>query len=306
VRAGFHGSQPSLTRLDRQGNPFPEIDFHQLYANIVTNWLGGDAAAVIGRQFGDLGVLAHPGAGPPSGPVAASGSRRAGVVGLRAQVARLYLAYFLRDPDDDGFDYWTGLALAGRSLAAISAEFAASPEFARRYGALPNARFVELVYTNVLDRAPDPDGRSHWISVLDRGVSRGEVMIGFSESPEFVTTTGARVRRIERNGPIGRLYRAYFLRSPDDQGLDYWLNTGLPAAAVSDQFAASTEFRRRYGAVPDDRFVDLVYANVLDRRPDGAGRRYWLDELGRGRSRGSVMLALSGSPEFVKKVARSS
>lgn len=106
-----------------------------------------------------------------------------------ASVRRLYLAYFLREPDRSGLSYWTGLFTGGRSLAVISEEFARSSEFVNRYGDLSNAAFVDLIYTNLFGRKADPGGRSYWAGVLDRGRTRGAVMIGFSESAEFVRLT---------------------------------------------------------------------------------------------------------------------
>lgn len=105
-------------------------------------------------------------------------------------VFRLYRAYFLRDPDPSGLDYWASLYANGRSLASISQHFSESSEFQRRYGDLTNAEFVDLIYRNLFDRQADSSGRSYWTSVLDRGRSRGAVMIGFSESPEFKRITG--------------------------------------------------------------------------------------------------------------------
>jgi hypothetical protein len=127
-------------------------------------------------------------------------------------------------------------------------------------------------------------------------------MIGFSESAEFKNKTAGDVRTIERNGPIGRLYMAYFLRRPDEEGLDYWINTGLPTTAVSEQFADSSEFRNRYGALSNAAFVDLTYRNVLDRAPDQGGLDHWVGVLNRGVSRGVVMQGFSDSPEFIQRV----
>ena len=58
------------------------------------------------------------------------------------------------------------------------------------YGALDDGQFVDQIYANVLERAPDPGGKAHWTGVLGTGVSRGEVMVGFSESPEFIDKVG--------------------------------------------------------------------------------------------------------------------
>jgi hypothetical protein len=127
-------------------------------------------------------------------------------------------------------------------------------------------------------------------------------MVQFSESNEFKNRTAPDVSTIEKVGPIGRLYWAYFLRAPDQAGLDHWLNTGLPQSAVSDQFAGSTEFQNRYGALDNRAFVALTYRNVLGRDPDPSGLDYWVGALNRGTSRGRMMLAFANSGEFVRRV----
>ncbi len=99
-------------------------------------------------------------------------------------VARLYQAFFLRRPDIDGFAYWTGRRRSGASLSAIADSFARSPEFAKRYGSLSNAQFMDRIYRNVLGRAPDARGRAFWTGELEKGRSRGAVMVQFSNSPE--------------------------------------------------------------------------------------------------------------------------
>lgn len=299
VNGGFWGQRSSLTQLDRHGNLVPEVDYRQVYGNVLGTWLGADQAQILGRDWGDLGFLQAPGGGggQSGGPTTVTA-----IAALRAEVARLYLAYFLRWPDEAGFDYWVGVRRSGRSLAEISTEFAMSAEFAQRYGSLSNREFVGLVYRNVLGREPDAEGWDHWTGALDRGASRGLIMLGFSESVEFRNRTTADVEAIEATGPVGRLYRAYFLRAPDTGGLNYWINTGLPVAAVSEQFAASTEFRNRYGALDDRGFITTTYRNVLGRDPDAGGLAHWLDVLGRGTSRGAVMLGFSNSPEFVRRV----
>ena len=103
-------------------------------------------------------------------------------------VARLYLAYFLRAPDPGGLTYWIGQKRDGKSEYAISDYFASSSEFKATYGSLSNAAFVTLVYENVLDRAPDPGGDAYWVGQLDSATkTRGQVMVGFSESSEYKT-----------------------------------------------------------------------------------------------------------------------
>jgi hypothetical protein len=75
-----------------------------------------------------------------------------------APIVRLYFAYFLRIPDYEGLMYWVDACSSGASLWAISDSFAGSEEFGQRYGTLSNEAFVELIYQNILGRAPDSGG----------------------------------------------------------------------------------------------------------------------------------------------------
>lgn len=222
---------------------------------------------------------------------------------LDGQINRLYQAYFLRLPDQGGYDYWTGERAGGASLIAISSAFAGSAEFQNRYGSLANGTFVDLIYANVLNRTADAGGRSYWISQLQQGMSRGEVMVGFAESAEYVSRTQTVPAGDSVDAKVTRLYRAFFLRNPDAEGLAYWsgqVRAGVPLASVAGAFAGSTEFQNRYGSLGNAQFVNLVYTNVLGRSPDGGGAAYWTGLLNAGMDRGSVMVGFSESKEFIR------
>lgn len=106
--------------------------------------------------------------------------------GNAGQVYRLYRAAFDRQPDTGGLGYQIGaMEIAGLNLTQVSQNFINSPEFSGRYGSLDNERFVIQLYLNVLKRAPDADGLAFHVSNIASGrLSRAQVLIGFSESPE--------------------------------------------------------------------------------------------------------------------------
>ncbi len=114
-------------------------------------------------------------------------------------LVRLYTAYFRRIPDYSGLMYWFNTMYpssgGGAGLADVSQAFAQSAEFVGTYGALDNAGFVALVYQNVLGRDAEPAGFAYWLDMLNRGMTRGQMMIGFSESIEnqSVTATAQRI-----------------------------------------------------------------------------------------------------------------
>lgn len=105
-----------------------------------------------------------------------------------ADVLRLYQAFFLREPEIGGAQFWLDAIDSDWSLRRIADYFAQSPEFDERYGSLGDEAFVDLVYGNVLDREPDADGRAYWVGRLqaEAPVSRGELMLFFSDSAEFI------------------------------------------------------------------------------------------------------------------------
>ncbi len=105
-------------------------------------------------------------------------------------IYRLYVAFFQREPEQGGWEYWmTTYGQTDANLETISTAFVDSQEFRNRYGSLNNQEFVELVYANVMNRIPDDAGLAHWRNALDNGLDRGELMIAFSESAEFVNLT---------------------------------------------------------------------------------------------------------------------
>lgn len=104
----------------------------------------------------------------------------------REPVARLYQAFFHRAPDLNGLNYWIKKRAGGTKLSVIAASFAGSSEFKTAYGTVGPKEFVTLVYANVLDRKPDTGGLNHWVNKMAGGMSRGDVMVAFSESSEGV------------------------------------------------------------------------------------------------------------------------
>ncbi len=104
------------------------------------------------------------------------------------QLGRLYQAVFARIPDPGGYQYWFDRYNRREiGLLEIAAYFVESPEWIERFGLfVDDGRLVDLVYGNLFGRAPDPEGRAYWVGELQRGLSRAALVVGFSESREFV------------------------------------------------------------------------------------------------------------------------
>jgi hypothetical protein len=104
-------------------------------------------------------------------------------------------------------------------------------------------------------------------------------------------------------GDVLRLYWAFFNRESDVAGARYWIGlyrSGVSLDRIAREFAGSGEFARRYGSLNDQRYLQVIYMNVLGRASDGAGFAYWHGLLTSGRlDRGSVVRWIATSPEFI-------
>jgi alpha-tubulin suppressor-like RCC1 family protein len=105
-----------------------------------------------------------------------------------------------------------------------------------------------------------------------------------------------------------RLYQAAFDRTPDLGGLGFHVTaidgTGASLAQVAQGFINSPEFSQKYGSVDNQRFVTLLYSNVLHRVPDSGGLSFWTGFLDSGAlSRAQVLTGFSESPENKTQVA---
>ena len=155
-----------------------------------------------------------------------------------APVSRLYMAAFRRVPDAGGLDNWVAYVRAGNPLQSAADAFAASSEFELTYGSLDDTQYVTLLYENVLGREPDPAGLHDWVVQLGAGMTRGQVLVGFSESQEGIGLFAPTVR-------IFLHYFAFLNAAPAQADLDYWKNY---LATLDDQMR-------------DDLLADATFTN---------------------------------------------
>lgn len=57
VKPGIYGGVPDLANLDRNGNRTMQNDFRSYYGTILQDWLGADAAAILGAGYPNMGFV---------------------------------------------------------------------------------------------------------------------------------------------------------------------------------------------------------------------------------------------------------
>lgn len=109
-------------------------------------------------------------------------------------------------------------------------------------------------------------------------------------------------------GQAYRLYQAAFNRTPDADGLGYWISVldhGVSLSTVADGFMNSNEFQNIYGVHPTNtQLVTRFYENILHRQPEKTGLDYWVGILdSKAASAVQVLASMSESAENQEGVA---
>jgi ELWxxDGT repeat protein len=158
---------------------------------------------------------------------------------------------------------------------------------------------VTHFYSSILGRVADEGGKAFWDGEADRAVSIGidlnetwfSMAMSFYSSPEYIS--------FGRNQTefISDLYRTFFNRQPDGDGLTYWtgqLYAGMPRQVALTSFMLSPEFqqftREIYGDTSVRAEANTVvdfFRGLLSRLPDSSGYAYWLQRFRDAQCKGS-------------------
>jgi len=174
----------------------------------------------------------------------------------------LYKAFFNRDPDNVGLDGWLAELNAGKSRFDVLDGFLYSQEFtnlSKKYNIKPIKEtningdieaFVQRFYQEIFGRSADDAGLSDWVGRLASGESAGaDIARGFIFSDEFIE------KGTDNTNFVKTLYKAFFAREADPDGLKGWLNAlnnGTSRNSILDGFLFSDEFSalsQAYGIV---------------------------------------------------------
>ena len=99
-------------------------------------------------------------------------------------VQRLYKTALDRRSDDQGLDYWCK-KLNDKTITyeKCAESFVNSKEFINKN--LSDEEYIKTLYRMFLDREADETGMKEWLGKLDKGLTRNDLLLYFSYSPEF-------------------------------------------------------------------------------------------------------------------------
>ncbi len=296
------GGSTRTTITDTNGNyHFSNLESGQFYT--VTPSLANYSFSPVNRSFslvGDRTDAAFTGtadATPTANAIDTTGSF----------VRQHYLDFLGREPDQGGFEYWTGQInqcngdanCVRNKRIDVSASFFASPEFQQ------TGSFIYELYAGALGRTPNytefiPD-RSQVIGGPNLEAARIAFTDTFVQRPEF---TAKYPLALMRDQVVDALLQTMTTRSGADVSSlrdtmlsDY--DTGGRSLAVRDAVQANAFVQAEY----NKSFVLFEYFGYLRRNPDTGGYDFWLDVLN-GREAGNyrgMVCAFITSTEYQQR-----
>lgn len=224
------------------------------------------------------------------------------------RVYTFYDAFLGRAPDLQGAANWVEALEDGATPSEVVSRFLHSTEYVARFGnpdALSTSAYVDQLYSNVLGRAAEADGKANWVNAITNGLSRADVALAFATSPE----EAARTKGVLAVGAFipdqdaveaARLYYGILDRAPDAGGLvafTHLIETGVGLQTAASSMLASVEYTTKFGSLSDAGFVEHLYDGALGRSASDPGAVYWIDALQSGAARADIAVGISESAE---------
>jgi streptogramin lyase len=175
----------------------------------------------------------------------------------------------------NGFTWQSGSNQIGKFIVSVSGT--------------PNQRYVSQLYLDLLHRPADPSGLAGWVSMLDNGTGRFQIVLGIENSPEY------------HNLEVQGFYHRFLNRAASPAELNLWqnyFNLGGTAEQVQSFVIGSDEYLARHANSFDSHaFLTSAYSDIFNRPIDDTGVQAWTQALANGMSRSDVALALLRSLE---------
>ncbi len=164
--------------------------------------------------------------------------------------------------------YWAQSLEAGTRDEIVLSQILGSDEYFQKAGGT-NQDWLNQLYQDLLNRAPDQAGETAWLNALGAGATRQQVS-------SLVDTSSEREADV-----VGTYYQYYLGRTGSPSETEGWaalLRTGFTQEQVVTSFLASPEFLNYEGGTLSG-WLTGVYETTLDRAPDDAGFDAWIRVL---------------------------
>ncbi len=227
-------------------------------------------------------------------------------------VSHMYEVALGREADEGGLNYWKDRLVSGEiDGAGIADGFMKSQELKDKN--LDDGAYLDTLYEAFFGRIADEGGKNDWLKRMSEGMSREQVLAGFSNSEEFGNLCddfGIAQGILKDDGvPINagivsfveRIYTKALGRESDRGGLTDWAGQidrrEKQPVEVAKQFFFSEEYTNH--GYDDGEFVETLYLTFMGRESDEGGKNHWINKLTtEGWTREQVLDSFASSEEF--------
>ena len=189
--------------------------------------------------------------------------------------------------------------MTGTSQSTIVASFYNSKEFQNKN--YSNEQFVEKLYNGCLQRNSDIGGKSHFVTLLNNGRSRSDIINSFVRSQEFKNLT----TKFYAQDFVAKSYEYVLGRKVDTSGKNHWtsslMSSNSPATILNTLYNSSEFTNKRYS---NDNYVEKLYSGCLHRTSDAGGKNNNVRLLNSGTSRADLLKRFTSSKEYQRLVAK--
>lgn len=109
-------------------------------------------------------------------------------------IESFYVSILERAPDQEGRAFWAKTLQDSDNVTEILAAFLASQEYQET---TTNYDFINYLYQHLLNRPADIEGSDFWMSRIEDGVIRSDIVNSFIASKEFISIVGSSFPNIE-------------------------------------------------------------------------------------------------------------
>src|SRR5262249_21780616 len=149
-----------------------------------------------------------------------------------------------------------------------------------------NARFVNQIYQDLLNRQADAAGLAFWTGLIDQGVTRTQVVSAIENSAEF------------RGVEVQKAFQQFLHRSANQADVNFWtsfLQQGNTVEQMEASIAGSAEFFQTQGGGTNAGFLTALFQDALGRAVDAGGQNFFTQQLAGGATRAQVASAVFAS-----------
>jgi uncharacterized protein (DUF1501 family) len=293
VKGGFFAEAPRLDALDSRGNTTVSVDYRSYYGSLLTGWLNGDAAAILGGSYPDLGLFKAKPGGSVTGPITTG--PWVPFATPSDLVRQQYLDFYGRVGDPGGVTYWTSKLTSGSwSIVRVIDSFLHSNEFGRSVAPVARLALVGL------GGLPAFDDLMAWAAQVKAGGALGTVAATICGRTEFTSRYGS----MTDAAFVPAIFSAVLGKAPTASEKTALI--GQLQAKTLTRPALVTDLVNRTEAVAKHRSqveVLMTYAGLLRRKPDSSGWTYWVGKVNGGTSIQRLIAQFFASSEYRRRFA---